>query len=163
MRRLVFATVTAILISACAPTNLRMASGPEVVIDMVSKRATGPGWGSEILDCSDANFRCLEAPGHFLLAFPRKCPSGSLQWIIGGFQFRMTAPAPHYALPSGGYVSGKYPHVHLHYFAAIGFTSYSIHTGSVIDGDWAENRSSDYRIRFKGDSSPFRCLPNSTS
>src|SRR5688572_17043771 len=90
----------------CAPVpQSRVARNPEIVIDLESGTAVAPDWRSSLKDCSDAEFQCVEAPGHFLMAFPRTCPGKVWDWQVAGYRFRLTAPAAHYGLPGGGYYS----------------------------------------------------------
>ena len=142
--------------NCCAPLP-RAETRPALVIDLGNHRATTPQWQSEIVDCSDASFECLEAPGHFLMAFPKTCPT-TWDWNIAGSRYRLTAPMEHFGLPSGGYVSYKYPYAYLIYQADAGFISLWMRTHPVFSGEnWGGPSVIEYDIKYVGGQSPFRC------
>ena len=130
---------------------------PEIVVDFATKTATSPEWTVPLTDCSDAQFQCLEAAGRFLIAFPRTCPTDQRDWVLAGYQFRNTAPAVHYGLPSGGYYSEKYPNVHLSYRKGVGFISLSVRENPVPTENWGGSSLAEYALRFVGQTNPFVC------
>lgn len=153
-RRTLFALI-ALLAASCAPLP-SAETHPILVIDLENHRATTPQWQSEVVDCSDSAFACLEAPGHFLMAFPKSCPT-TWDWNVAGFRYRLTAPAAHLRLPSGGYVSYKYPHAYLIYRADKGFIALWMRTHPVFSGDnWGGPSTIEYDVKFIGQA-PFRC------
>ena len=127
MRRTAVLACLLALPIGCASAPPGMEHRPEIIIDIAQLRADAPEWQSALVDCSDSEFSCFEAPGRFLLAFPRSCPrtiGPEMQdWMVAGHRFRFTAPDAHDDLPTGGYVSDKYPHAYLLYRAGAGFTS----------------------------------------
>lgn len=73
----------------------------------------------------------------------------------------MTAPMPHLGAPSGGYISDKYPNIHLIYQSAKGFVSLSRTRRTPYDTDWSPSDVlEDYSIRFLGKGVPFTCAPS---
>jgi hypothetical protein len=128
-----------------------------IVIDGAHLRAVGPDWQSELVDCSDTQFRCFEAPGRFLMAFPRNCPRDDWRWVVAGHPFRLTAPMPHRGLPSGGYFSAKYPHAYLLYDADEGFTSLWVRANPVMSENWGGRSVAEYKFRYVGKPPQFRC------
>jgi hypothetical protein len=130
---------------------------PLLFIDLENGVARTEQWQSALSDCSDAAFECIEAPGHFLMAFPRACPSGSWDWTVAGFRYRGTAPSPHYAPPSGGLVSYKYPNVHLVYRAGVGFTGLWVTEKPVMSENWGQPNIVEYGIRYVTRRPPFLC------
>lgn len=82
-----------------------------MTINLDTMQVTTPHWSSNLIDCSDEAVECVEAPGYFLLSMQRQCDR-SISWDAGGFPYRVVAPSAHYGLPSGSYMSMKYPHVH---------------------------------------------------
>lgn len=143
--------------AACCTPVKRAATQPLLVIDLRSHRASTPQWQSDIVDCSDANFERIEAPGYFLMAFPKSCLTDTWDWSIAGFPFRNTAPTPHFGLPSGGYVSYKYPYAHLVYQAGAGFTSLWVTSRPVVSENWGGPSIVEYEISYPDGQSPFRC------
>ena len=148
-----FVSVAAI---SCAPVK-RADTRPQLVIDLTNHRASTPQWQSEILDCSDAAFECIEAPGHFLMALPRACPANAEDWTVAGFRFRGTAPLPHFAPPSGGFVSYKYPYAHLVYQSGLGFTGLWVTSRPVVSENWGNPSVIEYDVRYADGRSRFLC------
>ena len=66
---------------------------------------------------------------------------------------------PHYAPPSGGYISDKYPNIHLGYQRGSGFIRWSRTTRTPYDPGWNEgdDRVEEYRIRYTGMPAAFAC------
>ena len=156
MRYLWIVACLAQLIAGCASAST---SEPQqtIRIDVSRLRALSPQWESDLIDCSDDVFQCFEAPGHFLLAFPRSCPRDNWDWMVAGHRFRNTAPAAHYGLPSGGYFSYKYPHVYLHYRADAGFQSLWVRSRPVMTENWGGSSLAEYELQYVGGTTPFRC------
>ena len=148
-------------LAGCASTRADVERQEEVLIDIPHLRAVTPEWRSVLVDCSDATFVCFEAPGHFLMAFPRSCPKDAgpwmQEWVIAGHRFRFTAPDPHYPLPSGGYFSDKYPNAYLLFRTEVGFSSLWIRSRPVMTDNWGGSSVAEYGVRFVGGGSPFRC------
>lgn len=145
-----------VLLVCCAPVP-RADTGPLLLIDVENRVARTPQWQGALVDCSDAAFECIEAPGHFLMAFPRSCPTGSRDWVVAGFRYRGTAPALHYAPPSGGYVSYKYPHVHLSYRVGMGFTGMWVRAKPVMSENWGERSTIEYDVKYLNGGPLFLC------
>lgn len=65
---------------------------------------------------------------------------------------------PHLAAPSGGYISDKYPDIHMVYWSGKGFVSLSRTRRTPYDADWSPSDVlEDYRIRYVGKSDRFTC------
>ena len=158
MRCAAMVATFSIMCFGCTPVQL---SGPEtrqqILIDVENRTALSPQWQSELINCSDDAFECIEAPGHFLMAFPRICPKTDWDWVIAGGVFRNTAPAEHLGLPSGGYVSYKYPYVLLSYRIDVGFLSLKVRSKPVMSANWGERSVAEYDLKYVGKSLPFRC------
>jgi hypothetical protein len=145
------------LTAGCVSTpSAQSAPRKQISIDIDHHRAISPQWDAQLIDCSDSQFQCFEAPGRFLMAFPKACPTTIWDWSVAGYPFRNTAPAVHYGLPSGGYVSYKYPNVHLSYRVGIGFRLLTVRSNAVIDRDWGEVVE-EYEIKYTGANVPFLC------
>ena len=141
----------------CTPVTPTAPLQPEIIIDLERKVASAPDWQTPLTDCSNTEFQCVEAPGHFLMAFPRICPKVSWDWNVAGFRYRLTAPAAHYGLPSGGYYSEKYPHSYLLYRAGKGFDALWLRANPVPTDNWGGYSTAEYRIRYIGGPGPFVC------
>ncbi|MFC7380196.1 hypothetical protein [Brevundimonas sp. GCM10030266] len=144
-----------LFVAGCASTTISEAP-PTITIDISRLRAISPQWESDLVDCSDSLFRCFEAPGHFLLAFPRTCPTDNLDLMVQGYRFQYTAPAPHYSHPSGGYVSHRYPHVHLYYISD-SYRYLDIRSAPVLTDNWGGSSVAGYSLDYVGEVTPFRC------
>ncbi|WP_133244914.1 hypothetical protein [Caulobacter radicis] len=132
-----------------------------MIVDFTNGRVTTPAWQASFVDCSTATIACIEAPDRFLMAFPRNCSAASGPWSAAGRAFRMTAPAAHRAPPSGGYISDKYPHVHLSWSAGAGFDKWSRTAATPYDAGWSPGeRLEAYRITYVGASAHFACTPD---
>ena len=156
MRGLIFLLLLLVL-NACRTTIPNENVYPTIIIDGDALTAQSPNWMSELVDCTDQEFRCLEAPGRFLIAFPKICPTGRWQWDIAGYPFRLTAPEAHYGLPSGGYFSEKYPHVYLFYREGLGFRTLWVRAQPVMTDNWGGSSLEEYEVRFR--SRPMVCEP----
>jgi len=153
--------VLLLCLAGCASAPLRLKPPQDIVIDTSHHRASGPGWESGLVDCSDATFVCFEAPGRFVMAFSRSCPRDvgpwMHTWIVAGYPFRFTAPGPHAPLPGGGYYSEKYPHTYLIFDPGFGFRSLWIRSNPVASDNWGGSSVAEYEIRYAGGPSPFIC------
>ena len=157
MRALGLLVGTLVLGGGCASVARVSSSDPEIVVDFERGTIRSPEWQTELIDCSDSQFQCVEAPGHFLLAFPRVCPTETWDWSIAGYRFRLTAPMPHYMLPTGGYFSEKYPHAHLIYREGLGFHALWVRANPVPTANWGGTSVAEYQIRYVGNATPFIC------
>ena len=150
---LALACLSAIGCASLPKTQMR----PVLAIDLENRKASTPEWQSVLVDCSNAEFECLEAPGHFLMAFPRSCPT-TWDWNVAGYRYHLTAPAAHLGLPSGGYVSYKYPHAYLLYQAGQGFFALWMRSNPVMSGEnWGGPSVVEYNIEYVNGQSQFRC------
>lgn len=156
MRNRWFAACLSSLVAGCASAPISEAR-PTITIDVSSLKVFSPQWEGDLTDCSDSEVQCFEAPGRFLLAFPRSCPAGFLDVMVEGYRFRATAPAAHYGLPSGGYFSEKYPSIYLQYQAGDGFDSLWVRSNPVPTENWGGSSLAEYELRFVGGAAPFRC------
>jgi hypothetical protein len=75
MRNLTAIAAMLIAANGCAPVPRVAAPQPEIVIDFEQRTIRAPEWQTALIDCSDAQYQCIESPGHFLMAFPRICPT----------------------------------------------------------------------------------------
>jgi len=130
-----------------------------MTVDFTQRKVVTPTWQAEFADCSTSEVQCLEAPGRFIMSFPASCASAGHGWSVAATRFRATAQEVHYGFPSGGYVSDRYPHVHLVYREGVGFIGWSRTIKTPYDAGWneGEDRVEQYRIAFRGRMSPFHC------
>jgi hypothetical protein len=130
-----------------------------MTIDFIRHQVVTPSWHAEFADCSTSEVQCLEVPGRFIMSFPRLCTLADAGWIAAGTRFRGTAPMAHYGLPSGGYISDAYPHIHLLYQRGFGFIGWSRTARTPYDPEWnsGEDRVEEYRIHFVGMADAFAC------
>jgi hypothetical protein len=130
-----------------------------MIVDFSRRQVIPPNWHAEFVDCSTSEVQCLEVPNRFMMSFPISCASAEGGWSAAGTRFTSTAPEVHYGLPSGGYVSGKYPHIHLLYRKGIGFRGWSRTIKRPNDAGWneGEDRAEEYPIVYRGSTSPFHC------
>jgi hypothetical protein len=130
-----------------------------MTIDFVRRHVITPAWQAEFIDCSTAEVQCLEVPDRFILAFPRSCAAAEGGWSAAGTRFRGTAPMPHYAPPSGGYISDRYPRIHLAYLRGSGFVRWSRTARTPYDRGWNDgaDRLEEYSIRYVGAPAAFAC------
>ncbi|MFN3817157.1 hypothetical protein [Brevundimonas sp.] len=150
--------VTVLLAVAGCATAPPLTPEPVMVIDFASGIVTTPSWQAAFNDCSNSAATCIEAPDRFVMAFPRLCPTTTGPWEAAGFRFRMTAPTPHYGAPSGGYISDKYPHIHLGWREGVGFHTWSRTLKTPYEQGWDPNEEAEvYRIVYVGRPSPFAC------
>jgi len=150
-----FLLLLLLALNACSTTIPDEKVYPTIIIDGDALIARAPNWTSELIDCTDEQFRCLEAPGRFLIAFPKTCPTERWQWDIAGYPFRLTAPEAHYGLPSGGYFSEKYPHVYLLYREGLGYRTLWVRAQPVMTENWGGSSVEEYEVRFR--SKPMLC------
>lgn len=130
-----------------------------LTLDLERMRAVTPVWTSQLVDCSDALVECLEAPGYFLVAMKRTCAK-DVAWEAGGYSYRAIAPAAHYGLPSGSYMSTKYPHVHWRFGSPIerGFSRWARTVETPGDARWDTNSAvEEYEVRVVSADPWFRC------
>lgn len=140
-----------LLVGGCATKSLPVAAAPEMVVDFESSRVATPNWQAAFNDCSDGILLCIEVPDRFIMAFPTLCPVAVADWRAAGHRFRMTAPTPHYGAPSGGYISDKYPHIHLSWLIGSGFQTWSKTVKTPYEQGWDPNETVEvYRVRFVG-------------
>jgi len=157
MRKLGVIAGILVATNGCATAPRVASSQPEIVIDFERGTISAPEWQTALIDCSDAQFQCVEASGHFLMAFPRICPTDSWNWNVAGYRVRLTAPMAHYGLPSGGYYSEKYPHAYLLYQQGRGFFALWMRTNPVPTENWGGTSTAEYRVRYVGNAEPFAC------
>lgn len=161
------AVLISIAVAGCAsvPANTvaGLSEGAEVfdgmTLDLNMMRVVTPNWTTALVDCSDEAIECVEAPGYFLLSVPRHC-SRDGAWEAGGFSYRAIAPSPHYGLPSGSYMSMKYPHVHWLFGAPLerGVHRWARTLGTPSDRAWDTNDTiEEYQVRIVSADSSFRC------
>lgn len=152
-----------ILLTGCATAPRTSGTvSPKLLIDLETRRAVFPDRQIQLVECSDRDFHCLEAPGEFLLAFPSHCALASDNpfkgWEVAGYRFRATAPTPHLGMPNGGYFSEKYPHVHLGYRVGMGFVTLTRTRSTPYDSEWNPgDYSEEYQVEYVGHGSPFSC------
>jgi len=141
----------------CVSMAKTQAMTNELVIDFATMSVSTHSWAAKLVDCSDDKVMCIEVPERFLMSFPRQCPVDE-EWNGGRHRVRMTAPAPHLGSPSGGYISDKYPSIHMIYRSAKGFVSLSRTKGTPYEADWSpSNVFEDYRIRYVAQDDWFIC------
>ncbi len=130
-----------------------------MTVDFIRRQVVTPDWQAEFADCSTSEVQCLEVPSRFIMSFPSSCAPAQDGWIVAGTRFRVTAPEVHHGLPSGGYISDKYPHVHLRYRKGMGFIGWSRTIKTAYDAGWnsGEDRVEEYQIVYLGMASPFHC------
>lgn len=157
------ATAALLLVGCQAAASLQPAPQPlpldGMTLNLETMQVVTPSWRSELIDCSDEAFQCLEAPGYFLVSMPRSC-SRQVSWQAGGHGYRAIAPAPHYGLPSGSYMSMKYPHVHWRFGAPIerGFHRWARTVDTPMESAWDTNVTVEaYEVRTIGGDDWFRC------
>jgi hypothetical protein len=153
--RVLFFLLLSLVSSACSTTIKGEKVYPAIYIDGDALTASSPDWTSALVDCTNDEFRCLEAPGRFLIAFPKICPTEHWQWNIAGYPFRLTAPEAHYGLPSGGYFSEKYPYVYLMYRSRVGFRTLWIRSQPITTENWGGSSVEEYEVKFL--SEPMLC------
>lgn len=153
-----------LLLAGChAARNVQSGQEPEpfdgMTLDLETMRVFTPSWSSELVDCSDESVQCLEAPGHFLVSMQRTC-TRAMGWEAGGHSFRVIAQATHVGLPSGSYMSMKYPNVHWHFGPPVqpGFWRWARTEGTPMDRTWSPNETLEmYSVRTIGGDDWFRC------
>jgi hypothetical protein len=130
-----------------------------MTIDFVHHQVITLSWREDFVDCSTSEIQCLDVPSRFIMSFPRSCVLAQTGWMAAGTHFRETAPMPHYGLPSGGYVSDAYPHIHLIYQVGAGFVTWFRTTRTPDDPEWnsGNDRVEEYQIRYVGMPKPFAC------
>jgi hypothetical protein len=130
-----------------------------MTIDFIRHQVVTPSWTAEFVDCSTSGVQCLEVPGRFIMSFPGSCAVAEAGWIAAGTRFRGTALMAHYGLPSGGYMSEAYPHIHLIYLRGSGFINWFRTTRTPYDPDWntGQDRVEEYRIGYVGMPEAFAC------
>lgn len=154
-RRLLTSVVIAALSACATPLPVRQVPAyEELVIDLAVRRATTPRWSAEIVDCSDATMNCIEAPGRFLMAFPRDC-GVNFSLNAAGRRYQAAGLGPHG--PEVGYVSDKYPTVQLHFYpgSPAGYFMMTVFSEPWPPASWV--RLEEYSVRFAGGQSPFFC------
>lgn len=140
-----------------------ISEGPEsfdgMTIDLNRMQVVTPNWTAALSDCSDVVVECVEAPGYFLLSMQRHC-ARDIAWEAGGFRYSVIAPAVHFGLPSGSYMSMKYPHVHWRFGAPLerGVHRWARTVGTPGDRTWDTNEVlEEYQVRMVGADNRFRC------
>jgi hypothetical protein len=155
---LLLSIVTLATVAACVSVSQRTATNNELVIDFHARRATTASWSEAFVDCSTDKVSCIGVANRFLMASPKVCPDAADNWSAAGYNFRMTAPMPHLSAPSGGYISNKYPRIHMVYWSGKGFVSLSRTRHTPYEANWSPSDVlEDYRVRYVGQGGRFAC------
>lgn len=156
--------IVLLLLTACSHVQTRaQLSGDDIrpmVLDLSKKSISTPDWQSPILECSDAQYFCLEVPGRLVIAFPKECSAASVQlsWQAPVARFQMVAPKPHFGPPSGTYVSEKFPRVLLRYDVQRGFTEVRFLKWAPSSAEFDPNAyEARYRISVRGGQGLYVC------
>jgi hypothetical protein len=105
---------------------------------MTTSPAPGPLAGLRVVDCSTADYRCLQIGTRFALAMPRRCDALAhrASWNSPIGTLSLYAPMPHQNPPTGAYMLDAFPTVILRYGPVLGYSEASFYTVPVNSPDF---------------------------